>query len=306
MTTRFANIDLSQLPAPDAIHGVTFEGILDARMADLRARFLAGGVAYDVGPLETDPAKILQEVDSYREMLVDERINEAVLATSLAYATGRDLDVIAANFKTLRVAGETDASLRLRAQLAWENLSIGGSYGGYEYQARSVAPVDILDCAVYGHEEPGVPKGEVRVVMLGSAGNGLVPSSLLARIRAALAARDIRKVNDQINVVQASLATYTVALSLVLRPGADAGAVRDAQYRSVLAYATSRRAISAPVTFGGLMAAAGHDSAGYIVDVEMAQPWGGSQNISALSPIGGGPFEAPICMGIQMTTRILS
>ncbi len=305
MTTRFANLDLSKLPAPWAIRA-TYEGILAARMQDLVARFAAAGVTYDVGALETDPAKILQEVDSYRELLADQRINEAVLATSLAYATGADLDVIAANFKTVRAAGETDASLRLRAQLAWENLSIGGSYGGYEYQARTVAPVDIADCAVYGHEIAAVPKGEVRIVLLGATANGAVPLSLLQRVAGALSPRDIRKVNDQINVVQATIVPYTVALTLVLRPGADATAVRDAQYRAVLAYVTSRRAIAAPVTFGGIMAAAGHDDAGYVTDVEMTAPWSGALNISALAPIGGGVFEAPICTGVQMLVRAAS
>lgn len=304
MSARFDRIDLAAVPPPAALQAWSYEAILDARMQDLVARFTGAGVSYDVGALETDPAKILQEVDAYRESLVRQRINEAVLATSLAFAVKADLDVRAADYGCVRAAGESDASLRLRAQLAWEALSRGGSYGGYEYDARSAAPADIADVAVYGHEVAGVAAGEVRIVVLGAGRTGVTTPQVLTAVRNRVSPRDVRKVNDNINVVAADVVTYEIDVTLVLPRGADGKTVRDAQYVRSLAYAASRQRIGAPVTFGGVMGAIGHDDANVIVDVEMRKPWSGSQNIGNVPAIAGGPFQAPVCKGIRIDWRI--
>jgi phage-related baseplate assembly protein len=304
MSARYDRVNLAALARPTALQTWSFEAILDARMADLVARFVAAGVAYDVGDLEVDPAKILQEVDAFREGLLRQRVNEAVLATSLAFAAGADLDVVAANYGCVRASGESDDSLRLRAQLAWEALSRGGSYGGYEYDARSAAPADVADVAVYGHEVEGVARGEVRIVVLGVNSSGVTADRVLRLVRDRISPRDLRKVNDLVTVVAATIAPYEIDATIVVPHGADGGAVRTAQYVRALAYAESRRKIGAPVTFGGVMAAIGHDDAGVVVDVEMRQPWTGAADLSAVPPIGGGPFQAPVCTGVKLDWRV--
>ena len=311
MTDRYPDgaLDLSLLPRPAAIETISQDAILDARMADLVARFTAAGVTYDVPMLESDPAKILQEEDTFREALVRQRIDDAIYATSLAYADGPDLDVRAADFATRRAAGELDPSLRRRAQLAYENLSVGGSYGGYEYQARAVSPVEIADCVVYGHEVDPVPKGEVRIALLGANSSGVASDDLLARVQARFAGRGDRKVNDVVNVVSADVVTYAIDATLVLRRGAqprpDPAPIRDAQYIQVLAYAASRRAIGATVTFAGLASAlGGGQSASYIADVEIHSPFAGVEPIASVPPIGGGPFQAPVLTGVTLDYRV--
>lgn len=311
MTDRYPDgaLDLSLLPRPASIEAISFDAVLDARMADLVARFTAAGVTYDVDMLESDPGKILQEVDAFREVLVRQRIDDAIDATSLAYAVGTDLDVRAADFDTRRAAGEIDPSLRRRAQLAYENLSKGGSYGGYEYQARAVSPVEIADCVVYGHEVDAVPKGEVRIALLGVNGSGVASDDLIGRVAVRFAGRGDRKVNDRVNVVSADIAGYAIDATLVLRRGAqprpDPAPVRDAQYVQVLAYAASRRAIGAIVTYPGLAAAlGGGQSASYIADVEIHSPFAGVEPIASVPPIGGGPFEAPVCTGVTLDYRV--
>lgn len=231
-----------------------------------------------------------------------QRVNEAVLATFLLFAKGADLDARAAEYNTIRAPGESDASLRLRAILAWENLSIGGSYGGYEYQARSVAPVDILDVAVYGHEAPGVPKGEVHIVVLGNSPLGRTPPALLDRVRARFASRDARKVNDKIVVRAARIVPYEVDATLVLPGGADAQVVRDAQYAAVQKYAAMRRLIGGSVTPSGLFDAIGHDDPRVVLGVEMRAPF---TTFNPANPpvIGGGHFDAPVCTGIRLNWR---
>ena len=116
----FDTINYAGLPLPDAIETWAFAAILDARMGDFSARWEQARLrdptlpAYDVGPLETDPAKILQEVDTYREGLVRQRINEAVRATYLATARGADLVARAAEYLTAPQPGETEATARPR------------------------------------------------------------------------------------------------------------------------------------------------------------------------------------------------
>lgn len=305
--SRFDTVDFAAIALPDAIENWAFSAILDARMGDFSARWELARLrdpalpAYDTGGLETDPAKILQEVDAFREGLVRQRINEAVRATYLATARGADLAARAAEYLTAAQPGETAASLRARAQLAWENLSIGGSYGGYAYQARSVAPQDIADVAVWGYEvsQPSLfgghailnfPKGEVRVALLGATASGGIASSLVARAQAALSDRTRRKVNDVIRVVAATLAPHGVDATLVLRRGAAPAPAIAAASARVQAYAAQVRVIGVAATRGGYQAAlmAGGD----VADVDLRSP--------AVS-IGGGPCEAPVLTGVALS-----
>lgn len=310
MSARFDRVNLAALPAPAALEQWSFEAILDARFQKFLAYWQAERdrnpslPLYDVTRLVGNPGSFHQRVDAFREGLVRQRVNEAVLATSLAYAVGADLDVRAADYGCVRAAGETDDSLRLRSQLAWEALSRGGSYGGYEYDARSAAPADIADVAVYGHEVAGVGRGEVRIVVLGATRTGQptwqAKWAVLQRVRP----RDKRKVNDNVTVWSPETVPYEIDVTLVLPSGADGAAVRDAQYVRALAYAASRQKIGAPVTFGGVMAAVGHDDANVVIDVEMRKPWSGVQNLADVPPIGGGPFQAPVCSGVRIDWRI--
>jgi phage-related baseplate assembly protein len=300
---RFDQIDLSRVAPPAALDAWGFEAILAARMADFAARMKAAGLTYDVAALESDPAKILQETDSYREGLVRQRVNDAVESTYLLRARGADLDLRAAEYHTARAPGEGDDSLRLRAWLAWEALSLGGSYGGYEYFARSAAPLDLLDVAVYGHgDAEGVARGEVRIVCLGAGGLGTTPSRVLAAVRAKFP-RHARKVNDFVNVVAAQRATYAVDATLVLPHGADGAAVLAAQRAQLDAYRAARGVIGGSVSLGGLMGALGHDDPNLVIGVEMRAPYAGVIDIGAARVIGGDPLSAPICTGVSLDWR---
>lgn len=309
--SRFDQVDYSALPFPDAIENWTFDAIIAARMQDYLARWAEKQVkdptlpSYDVERLESDPARILQEADADREGLIRQRINEAVRATYLARALKNDLTDRAAEYLTLRADGETDDALRSRAQLAWENLSIGGSYGGYTYQARSAAPVDLADVAVWGYEvhEASLfgakaivdfPKGEVRVALLGSAGQGAVPASLISRVQAVLSDRSRRKVNDRINVVQATLLPYVVSATLVLKRGSTPETIVAAAKKRAAAYGAATRVIGIEATRGGFFGALMAAEPGLVVDVELDTP---------AAAIGGGPCEAPIFTGADINWR---
>ncbi len=288
--TTFATIDLSTLPQPAAVQTWTFAGIVQARLADFTQRMLAAGIPYDTSALESEPAVKLQETGAYREGLVYQRINEAVLATSLAWAQGADLEVVAATFQTFRAPGELDPSLRSRAQLAWEALSQGGTYGGYSYKARAAAPVDLADVAVYGGEVAGVAAGQVMIVCLGAAASGALAQGTLQAVRAAFP-RANRKVNDQIVVRAATPLPWSVDATLILNSGADAATVIAAQTAALNTFAASRRKIGASVSPGNIVSVLGYSAPGLVYDVVVRSP---------SATIGGDPFSAPIPSGARV------
>jgi len=313
-TRRFDPVDMSAVPAPAALEEWTFDGILDARFGkflDIWAQAVAADPTlplYDVTKLRGNPVGFLQRADALREGLVRQRVNEAVQATFLLFAIGADLDARAAEYNTIRAPGETDASLRLRALLAWENLSIGGSFGGYEYQARSVAPADILDVAVYGHDDaPGIQKGEVRIVALGAGGRGVTPPSLLARINQRFNGHDRRsvvKVNDRVTVMAANVPAYPIDATLVLPRGADPAVVLKSQRESAWKYAAYQHRIGGFVTPAGVLDAVGSDNPRLVLDVRMRAPFAGQIDLSNPPVIGGGPFDAPVCSGVSLDYEV--
>lgn len=87
-------VDLSSLPAPQIIDVPDFETLLTARKARLVSLYpaeLQDAVARAL-ELESEPQlKILQE-NCYREILLRQRINEAVQAVIIARSGGGDLD----------------------------------------------------------------------------------------------------------------------------------------------------------------------------------------------------------------------
>lgn len=287
----FANIDLSTLPQPAAVATWSFSAIVAARLADFTSRMAAVGVSIDTTKLESDPAVKLQETGAYREGLVYARINEAVLATSLAWAEGDDLIVRAADFATQKATGESDPSLRRRAQLAWEALSQGGTYGGYRYKALSAAPIDLADVAVYGYDDaPGLNKGDVCLVCLGAATSGVPSAAALAAVKAAFP-RAQRKTNDNVIVRAVQPAAYSVDATIFLNPGPDAATVVAAQVKALNAFASARRAIGAAVTPGNIESVLGYSAPGLVYDVTVRSP---------AATIGDDPFAAPILSGARV------
>lgn len=94
-------IDINKLPAPQIVEELDYETILTAMRVKL-AELLPDWTASD---LESDPANKVLEVAAYREMLLRQRINEAVRACMIAYSTGTNLDNIVANGGVSRLPG---------------------------------------------------------------------------------------------------------------------------------------------------------------------------------------------------------
>jgi phage-related baseplate assembly protein len=296
-------INLAALPQPAAVVVPSAAAILAARLQYFQTLWAAAQASdpslpnYDVAALESDPVVMLQEADAYRETLVLSAINDAVLATNLAWAKGTNLDAIGQGlYQTPRASGELDDPYRARLQLAWENLTAGGSYGGYTFKALSAAPVDLAAVAVYGYNDaPGLVPGEVRIVCLGANASGVPSASVLAAVRAACAPRDratTRKLNDLVNVVAVQPAAYSVVASLAVQRGADPATVLAAQLASLSTFLAARRAIGGLIKPGDIQAVLGFNAPGLV------------QSATVLSPtanVGGSPFAAPILTGVGVT-----
>lgn len=215
-------IDLTTLATPRVIETVSYASILDQAIADLKERFLKSGITYDVGNLETDPAKILVEVSSAREIIIRQRINDAAKANLIAYASGSDLDHLAAFYDVTRLAGENDIQLRARVVLAIQARSPGGSSYWYK-QAALRADTRIKDVVVY--RETFWPI--IHVAVLSSQDGGVPDQAMLDAVTAEIMGERVRLLNDTIIVEAAVTQTVDIAADVWLLPDASSNLVTD-------------------------------------------------------------------------------
>jgi phage-related baseplate assembly protein len=301
----YRNLDLSALAVPPAIAAPGFSAILSARLQSFLALYQQAQAQNPSLPdidsqtlaLVTDPANIHLRVDSYREVLLVQSINDAQLNTFLAWARGPALDAIAAFVNVSRATGELDPMLRIRTQLAWEALSIGGTYGRYTANALGADPVGLAGVAVYGHEVTGVPLGQVWIICMGANGSGLPSPQTLAAVVQATSPRSVRPVNDCVQVKAVAPDFYSIDATLMLAPGADAATVIAAQTAALNSFCAARQKIGALVTPNNIAAVAGYNAAGLINDVVVRAP---------AANVGGDPFAAPILTGIRLVPQVAS
>lgn len=210
MTTTQALLD--DLEAPEVIEELDFESVLDEARDKLVELFPSIAGVID---LESEPARKLLEVTSFRETLLRARINDAARANLLAYATGSTLEHLAAFYDVSRLAAETDDALRTRVILAISGRSPGGTADRYRYIALS-SSTEVEDAYVYVED----PSPVVNVAVYSTATGGAADTSLLETVEAALTADDVRMVSDTINVISAVTETVDVEADVWLLPGA--------------------------------------------------------------------------------------
>lgn len=247
-------VDLSLLPAPAVIEELDFEAIVARQKAKFQELWEAVRVtypdlpAYDVAMLETDPAIILIEAESYREMLMRARANAAARSNLLAFSTGSDLDHLAADHGVTRLLNETDTALRSRIVLADQGRSAAGPEEWYKFHARS-ASIEVADVAVY---KTGTGPG-IEVAVLSTAEGGVPSSDLLTAVREVVTSPSIRSINDIVSVISATKTTINVAADVWLLPDAPASTF-DALEAILRAALTSEGGIGFDVNRSWLMA----------------------------------------------------
>lgn len=263
MAGAFTVIDLSRLAPPTVVEQLDFEVILAAMLADFQARMVAAGQPF-TALVESDPAYKLAEAAAYRELLVRQRANESALAVMIAFATGSDLDHVAANFGVQRLlieAGnpdtipptpdvyESDDVFRARIPLSLEGYTTAGSEGSYVFHGLS-ASGEVKDVSATSPSP-----GQVTVYVLSRNGDGTASEQLLATVAAALNAETVRPMTDQVTVLSASIVPYVITAELVLYPGPAADVVLAAAIAGAQQYAADIHRVGYDVAYSGVMKA---------------------------------------------------
>ena len=201
--------DLASLPTPAVIETLSFETIF----SELQTEFQSLYPDYSA-LLASDPAVKLLEVAAYREVLLRNRINTAAKASLLAFATGSDLDHLAAFYGVTRLMDETDEGLRLRTRQRIIGFANAGGAAHYRYWALSASP-EVSDVEVDSPEP-----GRVRISVLAKGEEQTVSNAVLNAVRAVVLRDDIRVLTDTVEVVAAELMPVTVHARLWLYPDA--------------------------------------------------------------------------------------
>ncbi len=259
-------IDLSQLPAPDVVEALDFETVLAERKAALLS--LVGesrrAEVEATLELESEPLTILLEENAYRELVWRQRVNEAARAVMIAHADDADLDHLVANFEVERLTidpGDPDATppvpptyesntdLRLRAQRAFEGLSVAGPRAAYEFHALSA------DGRVADATATSPAPAEALVTLLSTEGDGTASQDLIDIVDAALSAETVRPVGDRLTVQSAEIIDYSVDATLYVYPGPEQEPVLAAARAALTAYVTAQRRIGRDIRISAIHAA---------------------------------------------------
>ena len=218
--------DLASLPNPAVIETLSFETIFSELQTEFQSRYPDYSAL-----LASDPAVKLLEVAAYREVLLRNRVNAAAKASLLAFATGSDLDHLAAFYGVTRLMDETDEALRLRTRQRIIGFANAGGAAHYRYWALSASP-EVADVEVDSPEP-----GRVRISVLAKGEADTVPGAVLDAVRAVVLRDDIRVLTDTVEVVPAVLIPVTVAARIWLYPDTPMAAFEaiGARFKEALA-----------------------------------------------------------------------
>ena len=212
--------------------------------------------------LESEPVMKLIQLFAYRELVLRQRLNDAARAVMPAFATGPDLDALAALFGVERFiltpadpevgiaeVLESDTDFRRRMVLAPEGFSVAGPVGAYIFHALSA------DSAVLDASAVSPDPGEVVVTVLGRDGDGTPAPEVLAAVEARLSADDVRPLTDLVTVQAATIVPFTVEAELTLLPGPDSSVVLTAAQARLDAHLAAIRRLGRDVTRAAIIAA---------------------------------------------------
>lgn len=207
------NLKLSSLPKPSIIQPLSFEDELK-RIEDA---FIALNPTYAGLIVESDPIKKLLEAWAYDRVNWVNHVNESARQTMLAYATGNNLDQIAANSVTTRLTNESDEAFRYRASIAPEGFTCAGPSGAYEYHALKSSS-DVIHATVLSHTPI---QGYVTVVLLSHSNNGEASEELRDQVWNHLSAEEVRPLCDTVHVEKAIFKDTDIVIKATYFEGSD-------------------------------------------------------------------------------------
>jgi len=219
-----------------------FDDITAARMEAVlrywREADPAAVAIYDVGKLKFDPARIVQRASTYFEGMLRDRVNQAALSVTLAFATGSDLDAIASRYPggvpRLAVVDdprpfseapedwESDDRYRRRIWLSPAALSPHGVKEAYEFWALTALPT-LKDATAYADE--GTPN--VYVTIMRDGPNPMPSQADLLDVRAFIYENARKGMTDVVSVLAPEPVDTAFNADVWLFPGPDATLVTD-------------------------------------------------------------------------------
>lgn len=246
------NVDFSQLATPQMIDVLDYETLFAERKQHLLELWSDPDERQAIAEIlqrESEPlTKLLQE-NTYRELLLRHRINQASLANLLAFATGSDLDAVALNFdvKRLTIAPatdrqpavmESDLNLRSRVQMKFDSLSTAGPENSYKYHAFS-ADGRVADVSVIS---PSPAFVTVSILQKESEKN-IASSELIKIVEKALNAEDVRPIGDRVTVQSATIVEYEIDADLVIGKDPQTATLLENAQRNIEKYVNEQKRI---------------------------------------------------------------
>lgn len=259
-------IDLSQLPPPSVVETIDFEQILAARkeaLVNALPEHLKQPVAA-VLTLESEPLTKLLEENSYRELLLRQRVNEAAMACMVAYAKGSDLDQLGANNNVKRLVirhannltvpptpaiYESDEDFRVRIPQAFEGMSVAGPMAAYVYHGRSA------DGRIADISATSPSPANVTICVLSKEGNGSADKAMLDKVATALNDENIRPIADRVKVQSAEIVPYDIDAVLYIYPGPEAEPIIAAAKEKLTHYIQAQHRIGRDIRLSAIYAA---------------------------------------------------
>lgn len=193
-------IDLSSVPAPKIIEELDANTLFEEILEEFKTNYPEFSAL-----VESDPVYKLMESFAYREMILRQKINDGAKAVMIAYASGTDLDGLAANFDIERhqiseadsendAAYESDDWLRRRILLAMDALGAAGATNAYIYHALSAHP-NIRDASVITPSP-----GEIEIHVWANTESNIPTEEELQAVRNTVTAEHVRPLTDLVTV----------------------------------------------------------------------------------------------------------
>ncbi|MCW7550912.1 baseplate assembly protein [Photorhabdus sp. APURE] len=259
-------IDLSQLPPPDVVEPLDYESLLAERKATLISLYpeeQREAIARTL-ELESEPLVKLLEENSYRELILRQKVNEAARAVMVAYASGNDLDQLGANNNVTRLVlkpadnstipptpaiMESDNDFRVRIPQAFEGLSVAGPVGAYEYHARS-ADGRIADASAISPSP-----ANVTVTIMSRENKGVASQDLLDKVAVVLNDENVRPVADRVKVQSANVVEYQIDAILYIYPTPESEPIRIAAEQKLKRYVEAQHRLGRDIRLSAIYAA---------------------------------------------------
>ncbi|KAI94092.1 baseplate assembly protein [Rhodomicrobium udaipurense JA643] len=299
-----AAIDLTRMPAPDAIEALDYETLQEQFLERFKTVWTAARAvdptlpAYDVDVLETDPVVIASQAWSYLRLLDRARVNDAVRAVLAPTAKKADLDNVCARIgvqrlvvvpatDTAEAVMESDARLLARYLLAFSRPA-AGSAERYLYEAMTAWP-QLHHAAVIGRAVHG-RRGDVDLVIAGPSGRDATDDEL-ALVRSATNNTRVKPEATSLSVLRATRGVYDVTGTIIVPTGPDAEAVRAEAEARILAAGQARMLIGAQVPRSAL------EGAAYGLSVTRA-------DLTSPGDIPADPYTIPIPGVIELSVEV--